>query len=96
MGQPALPASRLLVVNADDFGLTAGVNAGIIGAFRRGLVRSASLMVTTPGFEDAVKELCDAFRAKKLPDSMQDDQYFNVRRLKRLLAGGKGEREGEE
>jgi nucleoside-diphosphate-sugar epimerase len=36
--------------------------------------------------EDAVKELCDAFRAKKLPDSMQDDQYFNVRRLKRLQA----------
>jgi predicted glycoside hydrolase/deacetylase ChbG (UPF0249 family) len=54
MGRPALPASRLLVVNADDFGLTAGVNAGIIGAFRRGLVRSASLMVTTPGFDDAV------------------------------------------
>ncbi|HEY8597766.1 MAG TPA: ChbG/HpnK family deacetylase [Thermomicrobiales bacterium] len=45
---------RLLVVNADDFGLTAGVNAGIIGAFQRGIVRSASLMVTTPGFEDAV------------------------------------------
>jgi predicted glycoside hydrolase/deacetylase ChbG (UPF0249 family) len=54
MERPVVPASRLLVVNADDFGLTAGVNAGIIGAFRRGLVRSASLMVTTPGFEDAV------------------------------------------
>ena len=36
--------------------------------------------------EDAVKELCDAFRAKRLPDSMNDDQYFNVRRLKRLQA----------
>lgn len=47
--------SRTLVVNADDFGLSAGVNAGIIGAFRRGIVRSASLMVTTPGFEDAVE-----------------------------------------
>lgn len=46
---------RTLVVNADDFGLSAGVNAGIIGAFRRGIVRSASLMVTTPGFEDAVE-----------------------------------------
>lgn len=45
---------RYLVVNADDFGLTAGVNAGIIGAFARGIVRSASLMVTTPGFDDAV------------------------------------------
>lgn len=54
MERPVATASRLLVVNADDFGLTAGVNAGIVGAFRRGLVRSASLMVTTPGFEDAV------------------------------------------
>jgi nucleoside-diphosphate-sugar epimerase len=36
--------------------------------------------------EDAIKGLCDAFRAKQLPDSMNDDQYFNVRRLKRLQA----------
>src|SRR6516162_8256264 len=35
---------------------------------------------------DAVRELCDAFRARQLPDSMNDDQYFNVRRLKRLQA----------
>lgn len=46
--------ARFLVVNADDFGLTPGVNAGIIGAFKRGPVRSASLLVTTPGFDDAV------------------------------------------
>ncbi len=45
---------RLVIFNADDFGLTADVNAGIIGAHRRGPVRSASLMVTTPGFADAV------------------------------------------
>jgi nucleoside-diphosphate-sugar epimerase len=36
--------------------------------------------------EDAVKELCDAFRDGRLPNSMDDDQYFNVRRLKRLQA----------
>ncbi|MFN8540006.1 MAG: ChbG/HpnK family deacetylase [Thermomicrobiales bacterium] len=45
---------RVVIFNADDFGLTAGTNAGIIGTFRRGLVRSASLMVTTPGFDDAI------------------------------------------
>lgn len=45
---------RVVVFNADDFGLTAGVNAGIVGAHRRGIVRAASLMVTTPGFADAV------------------------------------------
>lgn len=36
---------RLLVVNADDFGLTEGVNAGIVQAHERGVVSSASLMV---------------------------------------------------
>jgi nucleoside-diphosphate-sugar epimerase len=35
---------------------------------------------------DAVRELCAAFREGRLPNSMHDDQYFNVRRLKRLKA----------
>lgn len=43
-----------LIVHADDFGLTVGVNAGILLAHVTGIVRSASLMVTTPGFEQAV------------------------------------------
>ena len=34
-----------LIVNADDFGLSAGVNAGIAETHRRGIVTSASLMV---------------------------------------------------
>lgn len=36
--------------------------------------------------EDAVRELCGAFRDGWLPRSMDDDRYFNVRRLKRLNA----------
>jgi len=36
---------RRLVVNADDFGLSAGVNAGILRAHVEGIVTSASLMV---------------------------------------------------
>jgi nucleoside-diphosphate-sugar epimerase len=36
--------------------------------------------------EDAVRELCAAFRDSRLPNSMSDDRYFNVRRLKRLQA----------
>lgn len=36
---------RFLIVNADDLGLSAGVNAGIIEAHERGIVTSASLMV---------------------------------------------------
>jgi len=36
---------RILVVNADDFGLTAGVNRGIARAHEHGIVTSVSLMV---------------------------------------------------
>ena len=36
--------------------------------------------------EDAVRELCRAFLANKLPNSMEDDRYYNVRLLKRLKA----------
>ncbi|MBI3041330.1 MAG: SDR family oxidoreductase [Betaproteobacteria bacterium] len=34
--------------------------------------------------EDAVRGLCQAFKAGLLPDSMTDDIYYNVRRMKRL------------
>jgi nucleoside-diphosphate-sugar epimerase len=36
--------------------------------------------------EDAVRDLCKAFRDGRLPGSLEDDIYFNVRRLKRLNA----------
>jgi nucleoside-diphosphate-sugar epimerase len=36
--------------------------------------------------EDAVRDLCAAFKAGKLPNSMEDTFYFNVRRLKSLKA----------
>lgn len=36
--------------------------------------------------EDAVRDLCAAFRDGRIPNSMDDDRYFNVRRLKRLQA----------
>jgi len=36
--------------------------------------------------EDAVRDLCHAFRDNRIPNSMEDDYYFNVRRLKRLKA----------
>jgi nucleoside-diphosphate-sugar epimerase len=36
--------------------------------------------------EDAVRDLCNAFRDGRIPDSMNDDRYFNVKRLKRLRA----------
>ncbi|KAB2939001.1 MAG: SDR family oxidoreductase [Hyphomicrobium sp.] len=36
--------------------------------------------------EEAVRDLCKAFREDKLPNSMSDDQYYNVRTLKALKA----------
>jgi nucleoside-diphosphate-sugar epimerase len=36
--------------------------------------------------EDAVRELCRAFLTNKIPNSMEDDRYYNVRLLKRLKA----------
>jgi predicted glycoside hydrolase/deacetylase ChbG (UPF0249 family) len=42
-----------VVFHADDFGLTRGVNAGIVEAHERGLLASASLMVGAEAAEDA-------------------------------------------
>ncbi|MCU0560040.1 MAG: ChbG/HpnK family deacetylase [Desulfobacterales bacterium] len=43
-----------LVVNADDLGLCAAVNAGILCAHRRGIVTAASLMAVGAAFDHAV------------------------------------------
>ena len=45
---------RQLIVNTDDFGLTAGVNRGIKDAHAGGIVTSATLMATGAQFDDAV------------------------------------------
>jgi predicted glycoside hydrolase/deacetylase ChbG (UPF0249 family) len=46
-------AGRFLIVNADDFGLTSGINRGIIEAHEHGIVTSASLMVRYPAAREA-------------------------------------------
>jgi chitin disaccharide deacetylase len=48
------PSSRKLIINADDYGLSRGVNTGIIEAAETGSVTSASMMVNLPGFDDSV------------------------------------------
>ncbi len=45
---------KKLIVSADDFGLTGGINRGIIKTFKDGIVTSASLMANMPSFEHAV------------------------------------------
>lgn len=44
--------NRGLIVNADDFGVTAGVSRGILDAVRHGIVRSTTAMVNLPGEAD--------------------------------------------
>ncbi len=46
--------SKVLVVNADDFGYSPGVNRGIVECHRRGIVTSTSLMVDAKGTAEAV------------------------------------------
>ncbi len=53
---------RRLIINADDFGLTAGVNRGIVEAHRLGVVTSATLMASGRAFEDAVQRAASAPR----------------------------------
>ena len=36
--------------------------------------------------ETAIRDLCQAFKDEKLPDSFDNDFYFNVQRLKRIQA----------
>jgi hopanoid biosynthesis associated protein HpnK len=46
---------RRLIVNADDFGFTAGVNRAIVEAHTRGIVTSSTLMANGRAFEDALR-----------------------------------------
>lgn len=46
---------RQLIVNADDFGLTAGVNRAIAETHAQGIVTSATLMANGGAFADAVE-----------------------------------------
>ena len=50
----ATPDSRRLIVNADDFGRSASINAAVIRAHRKGILTTASLMVNEPSCAEAV------------------------------------------
>lgn len=47
--------TKRLIVNADDFGLTSGVNRAIIEGHTRGAITSATLMANMPAFDAAVR-----------------------------------------
>ena len=50
----------LLIVNADDFGLTLGVSRAIVDAHRNGIVTSTSVLALTPAFAASAALLADA------------------------------------
>ena len=57
LGYPA--DARLLIVNADDFGMCHAVNEAVMRAFPAGILRSATLMVPCPWARHALRFLAD-------------------------------------
>lgn len=57
LGYP--PEARLLIINADDFGMCHAVNEAIIGALQAGIVTSTTLMVPCPWALHAIRFLRD-------------------------------------
>jgi predicted glycoside hydrolase/deacetylase ChbG (UPF0249 family) len=51
---------RRLIVNADDFGLTPGVSAGILAAHRHGIVTSTTMLVNRDVPRDVIARARDA------------------------------------
>ncbi len=51
---------RRLIVNADDFGLTPGVNAGILAAHRHGIVTSTTLLANCTFDRETLSALRDS------------------------------------
>ena len=65
----------------DDFGLTAGINEGIIRCAREGVVTSASIMANMPAFENAVA------MAQQCP-GLATGMHLNLVKGKPLLPAG--------
>ena len=62
---------KALIVNGDDFGLTAGVNRAIIEAHTRGILTSATIMANMPAFDEAM-------RLAKAHPSLGVGLHFNI------------------
>lgn len=53
-----------LIVNADDLGIHPGINAGILSAYRNGILTSCTMLMTTAYFDETVR---DHVRPRALP-----------------------------
>lgn len=59
-------SNPLIIVNADDFGMSSAVSQGIVHCFRRNLISSATVLANFAGFEEA----CDIAHTNKLTDKL--------------------------
>lgn len=57
---------KSLIVNADDFGRTSGVNAGVLEAHCRGIVTSATVMVLEKAAARGIREASERARSLSL------------------------------
>ncbi len=70
---------KMLIVNADDFGYTKGINQGIIEAHKKGILTSCSIMANSEYFEDAVMRL-------KQVDDLSVGVHLTLSNLKSVLS----------
>jgi predicted glycoside hydrolase/deacetylase ChbG (UPF0249 family) len=60
----ARPVPPGLIVNADDLGIHPSINAGIVSAYRRGILTSCTMLMTTAYFDETIR---DHVRPQALP-----------------------------
>lgn len=60
----ASPVPPGLIVNADDLGIHPRINAGIVSAYRRGILTSCTMLMTTAYFDQTIR---DQVRPQALP-----------------------------
>ncbi len=52
----ATPVPPGLIVNADDLGIHPNINAGIVSAYRRGILTSCTMLMTTAYFDQTIHD----------------------------------------
>ncbi len=81
---------RLLIVNADDYGLTEAVSRGVLRAHHEGIVTSTSVLVNAPGFERSSKWLVEEDRlgvGVHLAAVGEDPPLLSAREIPSLVDG---------
>jgi hopanoid biosynthesis associated protein HpnK len=83
---------RRLIINADDFGLTSGVNRAILEAYTSGVVTSATLIANASAFDEAVHlaALTDQFEVGCHVVLVDGAPIMGTQQVPSLIDHGKG------